>query len=226
MWPDNDRGLVLTEPNVALTDFALAIECFAITWLLWSRRPVSDTVQRLFAALFFTIGAGAVFGGITHGFLTSEEAVGSRAIWTATLLSLGLTAMVSWIIGARLLVPQPWWQAANFAAGVLFGLYALAVLFVTQAFEVAILDLLPALLLLLFGYVAAYRRNSEILVLMGISGILLVFVATGLQQFRVAIHPVYFTHNAVYHVLQGVALLLIFKSVPSVSNLDKAKSGK
>ena len=31
-----------------------------------------------------------------------------------------------------------------------------------------------------------------------------------IQQLRVALHPVYFNHNALYHVLQAIALDLVF----------------
>jgi hypothetical protein len=31
-----------------------------------------------------------------------------------------------------------------------------------------------------------------------------------LQQTRVALHPVYFDHNAVYHVVQGAAVVLLY----------------
>src|SRR5438552_19210437 len=36
-----------------------------------------------------------------------------------------------------------------------------------------------------------------------------------LQQANVSIHPVYFDHNAVYHVLQGIALVLLYRGFRS-----------
>jgi hypothetical protein len=36
-------------------------------------------------------------------------------------------------------------------------------------------------------------------------------LAALLQQARVSIHPVYFNHNAVYHVVQGIALVLLYR---------------
>jgi len=41
-----------------------------------------------------------------------------------------------------------------------------------------------------------------------------------LQQAKVSIHPVYFDHNALYHVLQGIALVLLypgFRRAPDAS---------
>ena len=42
------------------------------------------------------------------------------------------------------------------------------------------------------------------------AGIALSCGATLLQQAHVAIHPRYFDHNALYHVLQGGALVLLY----------------
>jgi hypothetical protein len=36
------------------------------------------------------------------------------------------------------------------------------------------------------------------------------FVAAGIQQGGIGLHPVYFNHNALYHLVQGIALALIF----------------
>jgi hypothetical protein len=35
-------------------------------------------------------------------------------------------------------------------------------------------------------------------------------VAAVLQQAQVSLHPVYFDHNAVYHVVQAVAVVLLY----------------
>jgi hypothetical protein len=34
--------------------------------------------------------------------------------------------------------------------------------------------------------------------------------AAMLQQAKVAVHPVYFDHNAVYHVVQAIALVFLY----------------
>jgi hypothetical protein len=42
------------------------------------------------------------------------------------------------------------------------------------------------------------------------AGVVLTFVAAGIQQARIDLHPTWLTHNTLYHVVQGIALLLIF----------------
>jgi hypothetical protein len=36
------------------------------------------------------------------------------------------------------------------------------------------------------------------------------FVAAAVQQTETSLHPLYFNHNALYHLIQAFALLLIF----------------
>lgn len=48
--------------------------------------------------------------------------------------------------------------------------------------------------------------------LYGIAGLLLMFVAAGIQSGGAGLNLAYFNHNAIYHVVQGVALALFFKS--------------
>ena len=63
---------------------------------------------------------------------------------------------------------------------------------------------------LLVAAVVTYRRLGEGAALVGATGIVLTFVASSMQAAGLAIHPVYFDHNALYHVIQGVGLYLIF----------------
>lgn len=77
---------------------------------------------------------------------------------------------------------------------------------------------MPALAFLLAGFVDEYRRRGEGAMLVGILGIFLIFASTLLQQMRVDIRPLYFTHNAICHSLQGAALLMLFKSVGAFSS--------
>lgn len=163
-------------------------------------------------------------GGIWLGFLNSYDSALSRIVWSATLLSLGSAGLIVWFLVAEFPLYRPWRAIIRIFGLVVFAAYALAVVFVTQAFQLAVLNLFPALVLLLAGYVVEYRRCGEGPLLFGIFGILLIFVATLLQQLGLDIHPVYFTHNAVYHVLQGVAFLLLFNSIDGFNERFKTRA--
>jgi peptidoglycan/LPS O-acetylase OafA/YrhL len=88
--------------------------------------------------------------------------------------------------------------------------FAAVVLLVDESFTSIVRFYLPALLLFLLGAaVQAMRGRSRGWGLIT-AGLLVSIGAALLQQARVAIHPVYFDHNAVYHVVQGIALVFIY----------------
>jgi hypothetical protein len=186
------------EADVTLTDYALAVE-LAVFAVFLCRRSAGDVVLRRRFALFFAGSAlAAAAGGTVHGFLPE-----SSTLWALSLMALGVPAMAAWGIAGRILLPAAWdpwlWRAAvgEFLA------YALVVLATARAFLVAILNYLPAAVALAVAFARARR-------LAGFGGMLLIFVGAGVQAGRIALHPQYFDHNALYHVLDGVAVVLIF----------------
>src|SRR2546429_5965796 len=88
----------MTEPDVALTDYALALECTVFAYLL----------QRKEHALFFGSAAVAsLAGGTVHGFFLDDRMLGNAVLWRITLIAIGVTAASAWAIGARVLFPPP-----------------------------------------------------------------------------------------------------------------------
>jgi hypothetical protein len=103
-------------------------------------------------------------------------------------------------------------------AGVVFTAYVAMVLLVSQSFTVAVIHYLPAAASLLAAFTFLYLRRDADFVLPGIAGLALSFVAAGIQQSRIALHPMYFNHNAFYHLVQAFALFLIFLTARSLLN--------
>lgn len=191
----------MLEPDVTLTDYALALECVVFCALLLRGGPWHQPLRRWWVFFFASIGVAALIGGTVHGFLP-----GNAALWTATLLTLGATSLAAWMIGSYLLALP----AIRRAAVVLLLVYVAVVLFVRQEFLVAIAMYLPATLFLLVAMVRVHRTTRERAVAIGIGGLALTFVAAAVQQLKVGLHPVYFNHNALYHLIQFVALWLLF----------------
>jgi hypothetical protein len=96
------------------------------------------------------------------------------------------------------------------AAAGLTAVYAAVILFVSDAFWVAVAGYLPAAVFLFAGFMRAALRWRTTWARLGTCGLALSFVAAAIQQLRIAVHPVYFNHNALYHVAQAVALALVF----------------
>jgi hypothetical protein len=207
----------MTEPDVTLTDYALALEC-AVFCALAMRWPVSDRRLRFWWVVFFaSIGASSLLGATVHGFFNSQGMPGYAILWPATLLALGVTSTATWSVAAYVQLREPVRSWVRRAAIAQLAVYALIVLFVSMRFVVAIAAYLPATLFLLVALWIAYRRTREPGIAAGVVGLALTFAAAAVQQLRVALHPVYFNHNALYHVMQGVALFLIFRAARATS---------
>ena len=100
--------MTLLEPDVALTDFGLTIECLALAaWLHW-RTPMNP-MRTWFVIFFAALGIAALLGGITHGFLDDPRSTLYGLTWSATLLAIG--------IAGRLVLM--WWLAKTFESQLL-----------------------------------------------------------------------------------------------------------
>jgi len=191
----------MTEPDVALTDYALALECTVFAYLL----------QRKEHALFFGSAAiASLAGGTVHGFFLDDRTLGNAVLWRITLIAIGVTAASAWAIGARVLFPVPTARRISIAAAAALAVYCVVTLFITQEFRVAVIFYLPAVVFLLVALSVAYARARERAILPAVAGLGLMFIAAAVQQARIALHPRYFNHNALYHLIQAVALWLLF----------------
>jgi hypothetical protein len=200
----------VTEPDVTLTDYGLFTECAAFAWLI-ARRPAKLAALRSWIVLFFLFTAlAAFFGGTVHGFFSGETASVGRVLWKASMLAIGATALTVWAIGARLMFARHGAERIVAVAAGLTAAYAAVILFVSDAFWVAVAGYLPAAVFLFVGFLRAALRERVRWARLGAWALALSFGAAAIQQLRVALHPVYFNHNALYHLVQAVALALLF----------------
>jgi hypothetical protein len=200
----------MTEPDVTLTDYGLAAECALFAWLL-ARRDGSDPRLRARWMLFFVAGAIATAaGGTVHGFFLDPTTAGARLLWPLALLAVGGSGLAAWAIGARLLLTPAGARTVEGVAVAAWVAYGGAVLGGAHAFEVALGAYLPATLFLFVAVALEYRRTRQPAFLAGLVGLGSTLVAAAVQHGRLAVHPVYFNHNALYHAIQAGALLLLF----------------
>lgn len=207
----------LTRPAVSLTDYALAIEC-AVFALLLARLPASDGLLRKWFVVFFaSIAAASVLGGTMHGFFEYSTSPARTVLWTATLLSILVTSFAMWTIAAILqLQPRASQWVQRFALAQVLVL-SLVILFVSKEFLIAIVAYLPATVFLLVSFWTTYRRHRSSALGWGIVGLVLTFLGAAVQQLKLAVHPVYFDHNALYHLIQFVALWMIYRAARWIS---------
>jgi hypothetical protein len=91
-----------------------------------------------------------------------------------------------------------------------FVIYAYVVLRVDHSFRVsAVFSTPPVLAVLVVMLVRAVRDRHRNAILAS-AAIVLMLCAAVLQQLHVGLHPVWFNHNALYHLLEGIALAMLF----------------
>jgi hypothetical protein len=73
-------------------------------------------------------------------------------------------------------------------------------------------------------FTVRYARQRDSRVLAGLVGMVLTFIAAWVQQAEIALDPVYFNHNSFYHLIQGMALFLIFWSVPALAGAEATEN--
>jgi hypothetical protein len=200
----------LLEPDVTLTDFALAIECgiFAL-WLARGLRA-DTSIRSSFVVLFAASALAALLGGISHGFLPDAVTLPAQIVWLGTLAAIGVAAVACAILGARLILPARAIRGVAAVAGILLIVYLAVILLVSRSFTVAIAGYAPAMAFLLIAFAIAWRRTGAAAHLAGAAGVALAFVAAAVQQARIEIDPVYLGYNALYHLIQALAFALLF----------------
>jgi hypothetical protein len=201
---------MIQEPDVTLTDYGLAVEATLLAWLL-RRKPAANALLRTsFVWFYLSIAVAAILGGTYHGFLPAMDKLTAAIMWRAVLITIGVTAFTGWRIGAQLLFSSAIANSVSRLAAVELAVYALVAIFLQQNFALAIVNYLPAVFFLIMSFAVSFARSRDGTTLLGLGGLLLTLVAAAVQHLQISIHPLYFNHNALYHVLQGVALVAIF----------------
>lgn len=201
-------NIIVHEADVALTDWLLAIECLVFAGLLLPYKV--STMRTLCIALFAALAAASLLGGAYHGFFPLKtETPGGWWLWMSTMLTIGAGSVVLLTLSAQLMQPA-WTRRAFVAAIVLWAGYAYWVLNVDHRFLVAIFFYAPALAVLLGALMVRFLRTKQITLIFGLDAIIAMFVAAILQQMKIGLHPVYFNHNALYHLIQAMALASLY----------------
>jgi hypothetical protein len=186
------------------------VETAVFAVLLWRQRP-AKTARRVAALIFACLCASSVTGGSYHGFFSggTESPVG-WAVWITTMLILGVAASLAWTFFFLLLGVGRGLRVLIVAVTAGFLVYAYVVVRIDHSFRVsAIASVPPVLAVLVLMLVRAVRdghRNAAL----ASAAIVLMLAAAVLQQLHVGLHPVWFNHNALYHLLEGIALAVLF----------------
>jgi hypothetical protein len=157
------------------------------------------------------LASAAFWGAIFHAFFPDRTATPLGFIlWLPVASSILVVAAALLTLALSLLAPRlPVAVRRTIVTGYAVGFVG-AVLLIDESFSTIVLLYGPTLVLgLIAAALAAIRRRSRRWALVAL-GLTVSAAAALLQQARIALHPVYFDHNAVYHVVQAGALVLLY----------------
>lgn len=193
----------ILDPDVVLSDYALSLLSFYLFGKLLKNQ------KKIEAFFFLFSGVSSFLGGTYHGFFPLKtETVMGKTFWMSTLLFLALAANQLWLYLFK--------QANNFSQrGKIFlglaTLFFLAhALFKDHRFIWGIFYYSLPVLCLGGWLLRSYCRNQEPQKLVGLAAILSLVVASLLQQMGIGVHPLYFDHNALYHLISFGSLWLFY----------------
>jgi hypothetical protein len=199
------------EPDVAFTDLGLAILGAYFSWRL-AIDPARSALTRSGAVVMGGLASAALWGACFHAFFPAKTATRAGFLaWVPVALSIVVVASALLGLGLVLLVPRIGAAVRSALVAVYAIGFAVTVVVLDASFTSIVRFYAPTLVLVLVAAaVQAFRTRSSGWVLVA-AGFALSIAAAVLQQAKVALHPTYFNHNAVYHVVQGAALVLLYQ---------------
>lgn len=203
---------MLHEVAVSISDFSLSALSAVLAARLLSRNTEMQRVKKWFAVEIIAVAVAALLGGIVHGFVSDTDGFWGALIWRSTLVFIGLTGFAAIMIASLLLFRPGTVERIRIAALLIFAIYCGLVLFEWQHFGVALAFYIPTAILLFVAFLVRWRRNHASFASDGLIAMALTFIAGGVQHFHIGIHPVYFNHNVVYHLVQGGAMVFLYRA--------------
>jgi hypothetical protein len=216
-------GLTIHDPDVVFTDLGLAFLGAFLSLRLRTRDP--GQFSGAGAALMAGLASAAFWGAVFHGFFPAEtETTGGFVAWIPVVLSIIVAAGAMLNLALRLLTPSLPFSGRRIILVTYTLSFLAVVLLVDESFTSIVRFYVPVLLLFLMGaarQALGDRRSGWGLVT---GGLLLSVAAAVLQQAQVVIHPDYFDHNALYHVVQAIALLVLYLGFRRISDRSPSVS--
>lgn len=193
---------MMAEPGTTLTDLLLAAVAAAWGVRLWrdaGRR--GQRAVRWWAGGFFATAVAALLGALSHGFGDALGPGAADAVWVATLHAVGAFAFCAAATAATAGLRAPARRPALMAAAAGLAVYLVWILD-GPTFGRAIVGYGIAMVALVVQQASGWLRSRAASAPWILAGVAVVAVASALQRSGISLHPVWFDHNALYHVIQ------------------------
>jgi hypothetical protein len=181
--------MTIHEPMTLATDYLLTIAAAVFAIRLWR-------TNRQWALAFLFTAAGSFFGGTYHGFAPVVGVLTANVLWKLTVFSIGLASFFL-VLGSG--------RALLLVALVKLIVY-MSWMTVHSEFVWVVIDY--GIALLIVGVVQLVRRGPSTPWVIG--SIVVSVLGALVQMSRLTLHE-HFNHNDLYHVIQLVALWLLYR---------------
>jgi hypothetical protein len=198
--------LTIHEPATLLTDYFLAVLAGGLSWRMRKAAAAGPRSQAWWSRMLALTGASAFVGGTYHGFAPAFPTIVQQALWLATLWIIVALAAALELSLVEELAPaarRRFWRSLVALKFFLFVILAVA----RPVFATASAAYGPSLLAWLAAAAASHRPWSRWI----FGAVALSVLAAVVQQLRLA-PAVWFNHNDLYHVLQAVALIALYRA--------------
>lgn len=209
----------ITEPMTMITDYLIALELMIFIVLLNPSfsNLFSNLPKLAFTFLFLSTAIGAIAGGTSHGFTEYLGADRHKLTWLVTVQSIALGTTFF-----ELAIIAEYFSSTS--------RIILAILVVAQLviYEIWILSkeeikffyvivnyggtMIIGLIYLVFRYFQENEQSAQLLIV----GIVIAFIAAGIQQSGFKLHQ-HFNHNDIYHIVQMIALYFFYLAAKEFS---------
>lgn len=179
-----------------LTDYALCGVSGVLGFFAFRNHAVS---ARLWGVAFIALAAGSLLGGTYHGFEVEW-------LWKPTVLAVGVASFGMLAGSAYTATSGNVRRALVIAAAAKLAFYASWMLG-HDDFIYVVADTASAMLGVAALHLLALDNPATRWILAGVAVSL---IAAGVQAGRVALHPQWFNHNDLYHVVQIAAMALYY----------------
>ena len=130
--------------------------------------------------------------------------------WVPVVLSIVVIAAALLELGLRVSIPRLPLPARVAIVGAYAAAFVAVALLVDASFSTIVRFYVPTLALFLIAAARVAVRTRSTAWALIVASFAISALAAVLQQAHVSIHAEHFDHNAVYHVLQAVALVLLY----------------
>lgn len=198
----------MTEATTAITDYLLAAISLCLGWDILRRNHLEQG-RRLWGWALVTLALTALTGGTYHAFQGWMGVRQSAALWKLTVYLSGIVDVLMLCGSLTAALGDRWRRFALAAASAKFIVYAI---WMTghDEFRYVVYDYAASMLVILVVHALPGSIRNEPGTRWILAGLLVSFVAAGVQIFRLAPHA-RFNHNDLYHVIQIAATCLLYR---------------